>query len=286
MPRKYEEYSNTDQNKLVAEFSKQNPEYWSRLQNKPEDIHRVRQILDHTEKAVDELRIEQAETRQMRVGEEAIRVFEERTEFKDFISNDVRSEVLSSSSLLEEARKRVGEQEKSEIADIHKNGETAAKFVANMQEEEKGYDMSENEQKHFKADLHKAVDTAQKARYQATKLFIQEREQLIETAKDQGSETPEKDVSIARRQTMDDVDRQEHKDIHAVFESYGWERGKRAVEFSGVDESNDPSPEKDKLVDHVKRISQENIQKAHDQSIDENDQSNNVNHGSEPEHEH
>lgn len=91
---------------------------------------------------------------------------------------------------------------------------------------------SENtRESHFKGDLHKAIDAAQTARRQASRSYMQRREELLEQARTMGSETPERDVARVQAAILKEIDRKEHRDVHAVFEKYGWEREKRQVNF-------------------------------------------------------
>jgi hypothetical protein len=260
MARRFEEFYKAEKGTLTAEFQKQNPDYFSALQSRPEDLRRVVKILEHTEETVKAHELEQKEIHQMRVGEEAVRIFEERAEHLGLVADEVKADIISSPSLLEEARKRITELEKSEIQDIRKNGETAAKVISEMAiSHQKGHMMSEEEMKHFKAELHEAVDTAQKARTQASKIFYNERENLIEQAKAAGSQEPEKDVGSAQAEIKRNIDKQEHKDIHAVFEKYGWERGKKAVEFKDGPEPVKDEHAREELVNHVQNYVEKNL---------------------------
>ena len=80
------------------------------------------------------------------------------------------------------------------IAAVEKNGHRAIWNVArrdrqsrNAGPNEKGQMMSEEErEKHFKAELHEAIDAAQTARTQARRLFSSTRLELIEEAKAPG----------------------------------------------------------------------------------------------------
>lgn len=262
MSRTYEEFFAEEQGKLKEEFDKSNPEYWRKLQSNPRGIERVQQIRKQTEDTIDELKQEHRETRQMRIGAEAVKIFEERTARGNGPKSPAGAEPLSSETILTEASQRIADQEAQEVEAIAQNGEEAIRRSAGISEKQtpdnhkEGPRMSGTEQTHFKAELHKAVDAAQQARTQSRKLFYQERENLIEEARRNGSQEPQKDVSIAQRQILTDIDRQEHKDIHAVFEKYGWERSKRSVAFHEHQETEQHNPAREKLVKHVREFVQ------------------------------
>ena len=262
MARKFEEFHDDNKGNLVEAFKDANPDYWAKLQRSPQDIERVREILKFTDQTTEQWKEEQNETRKLRIAEEAIKIFEERTGQKPTPKSPGGVINLASESIFEEARKRIEKREQGEIETIQQDGLKAVNIAANISEQKKEkLEMSEEEKTHFKADLHKAVDDAQKARTQSRRLFFQERENLIEEAKLAGSQEPEKDVGIAQAKIMGNIDRQEHKDIHTVFETYGWERGKSAVEFQEGQETNEHNPAKDKLVKHVQDFVQDKLNK-------------------------
>lgn len=273
MARNYDEFHEDNKGTLVDEFQTANPEYWAKLQSNPEGVRHVREILQFTEETVTQWKDEQSETFRMRVAEEAVKVFEERTNQKLTPQSPGGVINLSSESLLEEARKRVISSDRREQEAIEQQGLVAVNIAANISEKKmEELKMSEEEQTHFKADLHKAVDTAQKARTQSRRLFFQERENLIDEAKAAGSQQPEKDVGQAQAKIMADIDRQEHKDIHTVFETYGWERSKRAVEFHEDDSVQQAdSPAKNKLVKHVQSFVQDKVSREQEQSGETHD---------------
>lgn len=261
MRRPFEQFSDEDKGKLVKAFERENPRCWQVLQSRPDDIDRAMEVLAHTQQTIEELQLEHAETRQDKIGREAIKVFQERSGNAHELSGPVVSAVLSEGAILEEARNRIAIREEAELEAIRVNGNRAVEIIADISEDREELNMSEIEKEgHFKADLHKAVDDAQKSRNQARRLFVQERDQLLEEASAIGSEAPEKDVSKAYGQTMRDIDRQEHKDIHAVFEDYGWERGKKTVEFHEVEGVPETREDKQKLYDHVRKVVDENTQ--------------------------
>jgi len=286
MPRKFEDFYRAEKGTLTLEFQKQNPEYFSALQARPDDLRRVIRILDHTDATIKAHKAEQAEIHQMRVGEEAVRVFEERAEHLGLVADEVKAELISSPSLLEEARKRVIQVEKLEIEDIRKNGETAAKVISEMAPHEEGHIMSEEQMKHFKAELHEAVDTAQRARVQASKLFYNERENLIEEAKSAGSQDPAKDVGMSQAEIKRNIDKQEHKDIHAVFEKHGWERSKKVVEFKEGPEPVKDEQAREKLVKHVQDYVEKSLNHEEENIVQEENISNESSHEESLDHEH
>lgn len=262
MSRDFDTLYQEKKNALVSAFREANPEYWAKLQSSPKEIERVRDILKFTDEAIERLENEQTESFKMRVGEEAIKVFEERTNQKLTPKTPGGVINLSSESLIEEAKRRIAMQNQQDAEALRQDGNTAIEITANISQQKKEkLEMSTEEKNHFKADLHKAVDTAQKARVQSRKLFYQERDNLIEEAKAAGSQEPEKDVAQAQARIMNDIDRQEHKAVHEVFENYGWERGKRAVEFSEDDSVQENSPEKNKLVAHVQKFVEGKIER-------------------------
>ena len=239
-PRRYQDFRRELEGGLKAEFEDKIPLFWGPLQGRPRDIERARAILDHTDQAVRELWADYRETRSVRVAEESLAIWEARVTPAAELGTPFDSCLLSGGSILREARQRVRLRHEGLITAVQRNGEDAVWAVAKGRRppsttplEEKGRTMSEIErEKHFKAELHEAIDTAQAARTQARRLFANAREELIAEARANGSENPERDAGRAQAQILKDIDRQEHKDIHAVFEKHGWSREFQEVTFS------------------------------------------------------
>ena len=51
-----------------------------------------------------------------------------------------------------------------------------------------------------------------------------------------------------------DIDKQEHKDIHAVFEKYGWSREEQAVNLSEAENQSAPKVDKERLQELKDRL--------------------------------
>lgn len=94
MARRFEEFYKSEKGRLTAEFQKQNPDYFSALQGRPEDLRRVVKMLEHTEETVKLHEAEQKEIHQMRVGEEAVRIFEERAEHLGLVADEVKADII------------------------------------------------------------------------------------------------------------------------------------------------------------------------------------------------
>jgi len=208
--------------------------------------------------AADSQNISDQKEKQQTEDAEAKRLFQERVEKETLKIYDERSaphphpkweiaDLYSEGSIHEEAIRRVKEQ----IAHEQAQKEQSRNVTNNVPQDERPSEKEriaampdEEKQKHFKAEIHKAVETAKTAREQARKIFYNDRERLIEEARNNGSQEPEKDVSIAQRKINRDIDQQEHRDIHAVFEKHGWDYDKQSVSFSEEDR-NEPQPNHD-----------------------------------------
>jgi len=237
----YDEFHEELKGTLQSEFEKQNPKYWNDLQGRPRDIERARAIAGHTDDAEKVLDRNYEDERQDRISNHAIKVWHERSAMLGEVAEPVGQYIMTDQSILEEARKRADTEHQNDIAVVRRAENGAIQDVADgrhlegkssNQEEIKV--MTEVEKKtHFKAEIHSAVDNSKQARIQAHKLFNnhETRDELIEKARENGSEHPEQDVQKLYHLALNDVDKQLHKDIHATFEKYGFDYDKKEVEF-------------------------------------------------------
>jgi len=91
----------------------------------------------------------------------------------------------------------------------------------------------------LKNDVHRAINDAQAARRQASRTYSATRERLIEQAEATGSKDPERDAAQVHAMMLRNIDRRMHRDVHAVFEKYGWSREQPHVEFSGAEQTRE-----------------------------------------------
>lgn len=191
------------------------------------------------------------------------------------LPDETRDEFLSSQNVLRQAQQNTQSDYESQRHSLRQVRDEAVRHLAEeatqpQSRKEMIADMSDQEKAtHFKADIHKALDESQTARTQARRLFAQERSNLIDAAKNQGSQNPERDVGIAHAKTLQKIDRDEHKKIHAVFEEYGWERGQTQVSFNESEDHRkvDRAMLKE-MVEHEALRQQMDNGKAEDQSED------------------
>jgi hypothetical protein len=87
----------------------------------------------------------------------------------------------------------------------------------------------------LKSEVHHAINEAQTARRQASRTYSETRERLIEQARGVGSKDPERDAARLHAMMLKDIDRQMHREVHAVFEKHGWSRETPNVEFTGAE---------------------------------------------------
>lgn len=238
---KYDEYRPRLKGSLKSEFSQANPEYWNLLQQRPRDIELARIVIGKAQEVERTLDQTYQATEQARISNHAIAVWEERSSLLSQVEKSAGQYMMSDTSILEEARKRAAheqEQMRQQIfATRDKDIETIARgdhligHTATPQEIETMTDKEKDT--HFKAEIHAAIDNAKKARIQASKLFNnpETRNDLIDKARENGSQHPEKDIQNLYRHALNDVDKQHHQEVHAVFEKYGFEYDKKDVEF-------------------------------------------------------
>ena len=266
MPRRYERFTADLQGAARRAFEEANPGYWKTLQGRAGDIERVRRVEAHTEKTIRELEEEYQETRQDRIGRMALEVFEERIAVVPGYDTPIHEDRLSQTSILKEARKRVDLAHEGDLEAVRENSREAIRTLAfndHPEDTKEGHTMSDQAREHhFKAAIHKAVEDAAEARNQARRLFAKNREVLIEEARTDGSEAPEKDVSIAQAQTMRQIDRQEHKDLHAAFLRYGWSRDAQEVEFHARDEDKAKT---NWVIEEASNLTKEQVPESRDQ---------------------
>ncbi len=238
-PRSFEEFHHGESGALKREFGKSNPDYWTQLQGRPDDIARARQIIAHTKEAESVLIESFQEEREQRIAEMAVEVWKDRTKQHHYVAPEVAAHLMSESSIREEAAKRVDEIHQRDLANLrdneteslariaegkHQRGQVASqKEIENMTEQEKAT--------HFKAELHKLVDDSNEARVQVSKIMNQERARMIQEAKDRSAEDPIKEVSAFQGRMYRDVQDKLHGDIHALCVKYGYSADQQQVAF-------------------------------------------------------
>ena len=169
---------------------------------------------------------------QERVARETVKVFEERSAPHPHPKWAV-SDALSEGSIRKEAIRRVNAQlqaeRKEQAMSTQDNDNQTAMADQDIGETIKS--LSEAQQKSFKAQMHAIVNEAQQRRFEARKNFAANREKLIAEAEKIGAKNPEHEASLAQRQILKMIDRQEHQQLHALFESHGWSYEKQGVSF-------------------------------------------------------
>ena len=259
MARKLEDIEGEEKGELKKEFEVQNPAYWDALQNRPEDIVRVRKVLAHTQETVEELEADYRETKESRLARQELKVFEERSKQAFVLRTPLDEDRLSKHSIQKEARKREILALMSRLNAVETNGDKAIEAITykdgcpKLQTEERSVaNMSAEERAtHFKGRVHEAVENAQKARRQASRLFNENREELVDRARASGSENPERDASRAQREIVDGVEKQLHADLHGIFVEAGWDRDHQAVEFMAHQETKEDISH---LVDKLEEV--------------------------------
>ena len=259
MARKYEEFEEAEKGELKAEFTNQNPDYWEALQGRPEDIARAREILAHTKETVKELEADYRETKEQRLARQELKVFEERAKQTFVLGTPIDEDRLSRSSVAREARKREVLALKGRVNAVERNGEQAIREIVhkncnpNSQAKERSVETMSAQERvtHFKGKIHEAIENANKARAQARRLYAQNREELIDKARTDWSDNPERDVALAQREILQAVDKQLHVDIHGVFEEAGWDRDHQDVEFAAHQQTKEDISH---LVDKLEEV--------------------------------
>lgn len=263
MAREYEEYSKALRGTLRDQFRKANPEYWEKLQDRPHDVERVQEVLKQAEQQIERIELDYKESRLERIRDESVLVWNARAQMSQKSPQEVQDHVLSTNSVLQQARENV---DLMHGYDVHRENEEAQETIqqiVNAEHRNPTYKSNEeietmsdtDKEKSFKAEIHAAIQSRKTAEYQARKLFSSTREEMISTARENGSETPEQDVKGMYRGTMQNIESQCHRDIHEVFERYGWEYDKQNVSFQAtvseqeIDQAEhtgtEPSPDQD-----------------------------------------
>ncbi len=239
MPQPFLQIHADKKGELKKEFDRSNPEYWAKLQGRPRDHDRVNEIIDHTNDARRILDENFKEERQDRVAKQAVEVWNERARQYEYLTPRVRAHLIAENSILAEARKRVVEQHDKELAILQENENEAIKRIANGDHhqsqsniEKEIENMTDQEkQTHFKAEIHKLIDDSNKARFQVSKIINNERERMLDEAKENGSEDPIGDVKSVTSSMYKGVQEKLHGDIHAVFLKHGYDPDRQQVEF-------------------------------------------------------
>ncbi len=254
MSRPYQQYFDEMHGQLKAAFDRSNPEYWAAYQGRPKDIDRLKEIADHTNQEICALEDNFEEERQNRIGRKAVEVWMERSRQHEYLAPQARAHVLSETSILEEARKRVEQDRAAEIEIILENEEDAIWRVASG-EHLQGQSFSKKEIEkmtaqektvHFKAELHKLVDDSNTARFQVNKIINNERERLIEEAKENGSQDPLADVKSLTGSMYKGVQDKLHGDIHALCLKYGYSADRQQIEFYANQEAMEQDSDKNR----------------------------------------
>jgi hypothetical protein len=252
MARAYEKYQPELKGSLMRAFQESNPAYWEALQNRPQDIERVREVIANAERELEAMEAHYQETRQERIAQEAADVWEARERDAKYMADPAREVVLNQNSILEEARKRTAQFHEFDkahlITQANQNIQDVAEFKdrdGTFRKQEEIERMSEAEKEtHIKAEIHAAKEKEKEAKFQARKLFASQREQLIETARENGSKQPEQEVSNLYKSMLGETEKQFHRDVHEVFQRYGWDYDKQQVEFYANPEPSDFEQEK------------------------------------------
>ena len=239
MRRPFEQYQSEEKGALKNAFDQSNPEYWEKLQGRPQDIERAKEIIDHTEEAIRIVEENYREERQERVAKIAVEVWNERTRHYDHLVPHTRADLFSENSILSEARRRCDEQHRKDLANIQNNQKVSVQQLADGEQlygqttstEEIAKMTDQQKKTHFKAELHKLIDDSSEARFQVSKIMNNERDRMLKEAKESGSQDPYKDVQGFQSRMYRDVQEKLHGDIHALCIKYGYEVDRQQVEF-------------------------------------------------------
>lgn len=191
----------------------------------------------HIQKAAEQAEREQAKREyQQRIAAEKVKIHEELTKPELTLDPPVKTgQDMNAGYINQLASHRVNEQladERTRENQPQLQSEGNGNHNNNDQPPISPDGMPEEERKHFKSGIHQIVDDTQNRRREASRTFMQNREGLIEEAQKQGSPDPHRDISTAQREVHKAIDRDEHKRLHELFQSHGWDYEKQGVEFT------------------------------------------------------
>ncbi|MEM7172431.1 MAG: hypothetical protein AAF530_19845 [Pseudomonadota bacterium] len=239
MPRTFQQIQEELKGRLKEAFGQSNPDYWSKLQGRPEDIERVKEVMNHSDDARRILEDNYKEERQERVAAVAIEVWNQRAGQFEYMAPQARAHILAENSILEEARKRAAAAHDQDLSMLNQNQDAAIERLADgdhfygttASPQEIAKMTTQEKATHFKAELHKLVDDANEARFQVTKVMNNERERILKEAEENGSEDPTKDVQAFQRSMYKGVQDKLHGDVHQLCVKYGYDTDRKEVAF-------------------------------------------------------
>lgn len=246
MPRSFEKMADALRGSARAAFERANPRFWGELRGQLDAVLRARSVLDEGERMKAALVEGYEATRHEKIAAEVLLIAEERSRERP----ELRPEHAAhngEASLTEEAKRRVGLRFRADMKGVQEVTSQMIEELKSAVSEGRSVDMDTKieegpaeetmeREKHFKARVHEALEKFQTARSQATRTFYNERERLIEEARERGSENPELDVSRAQREVRRRLEASIHRDIHDIYQEFGWDPKKQHVAF--VSEAN------------------------------------------------
>lgn len=238
-PRSFTQFRNEEAGALKKEFEKSNPEYWAQIQGRSQDIERAKEVIKHTNDAQRILIENFREERTERIAQMAVEVWKERAQHHDYVAPHVAAYLMAENSVLQEAAKRVDEDHRQDLAALKKNeAEAIGRIAEGKHPQDQSFSKKEIEamtdqekQTHFKAEVHKLIDASNEARFQVSKMMNNERERLLEEAKENGSENPQDDLKALQSSMYKAVKDKLHGDFHALCLKYGYSADQQHVAF-------------------------------------------------------
>lgn len=238
MARPYEEYSSEDKGHLKKVFDQINPDFWAKLQNHPDAIDNLKDVLADAEELRADIEQSQIEQRRTRIETAKLSIRSEREESTQNVSPHVREHLLSHDAILHEAHREVRLQEETELSQIDQFVEDNARAIAanalsqQTISQKEIANMSEQEtETHIVKEMHKLANDAREARFQVSKLVASTREHMLEEARANGAADPAAQVKSVIASMYKGVEDKHHSDIQRTFEKYGYDKEHQQVRF-------------------------------------------------------
>ncbi|MEP2759002.1 MULTISPECIES: hypothetical protein [Alphaproteobacteria] len=251
MAKKFEELHEENLDRAARAFRGANPLVLEKLQGNLEALQQAGRLFQERAEAREALGADLARARSLRIADMVVLVYDEHGAATPptLDAHFGNAMGIRQNSYREEAARRVDRESAEQLSafDLETN-RLVQELIAKSQTVETA--ASENDVSgksdaqlegverpdgftpdRFKASVHAVHEDAEKAENQLQRLFTNDRQTLIDEAVRHGSDNPRSEVALTYRETMERIRALEERDVHALFEQYGWNRTERKELF-------------------------------------------------------